>query len=205
MANLKLRFDAYTEEFSSKSLAELRAYAVTHPIDGPISIEIGANRGKFLTELALRNPQRRYLGIEIRKSFAEAACKLAQRKNATNADTIHADANLAIPILIDDGQLTEMFLLYPDPWWKSRHHKRRIIQPDFLDLLARKMPSGGMVWIRTDVGSLADDMRDTLNDHDQFEPLTIDEYPEQPLPWTNREVHCFKQGLPTHLVYFRRI
>ncbi|MEZ4461134.1 MAG: tRNA (guanosine(46)-N7)-methyltransferase TrmB [bacterium] len=204
MADIELRFDEYTEQFSSKSLAELREYAVTHPIDGPISIEIGANRGKFLTELALRHPERRYLGIEIRRSFAQAAQKLARRVGATNSDTIHADANLAIPILIDDGQLDEMFLLYPDPWWKARHHKRRIIQPDFLDLLSQKMPSGGMVWIRTDVGPLADDMRQTLVDHPEFEPLHLDEFPKDPFPWTNREVHCFAQGLPAHLVYFRR-
>lgn len=205
MANLDLRFDAYTEEYSGRSLAELRSYALSHPIDGPISIEIGANRGKFLVDLAEINPDRRYLGIELRLSFARAAASLGKRRGCTNADTIHADANLAIPILIDDGQLEEMFLLYPDPWWKAKHHKRRMIQPDFLDLLAKKMPSGGKVWIRTDVGPLADDMRSTLTDHPEFEPLKLEEYPLNPFPWTNREVHCFERGFPAHLVYFRRI
>ncbi len=205
MANLDLRFDAYTEEYSGRSLAELRSYAVTNPIKGPISIEIGANRGKFLVDLAEKNPERQYLGIELRLSFARAASSLGKRRGCGNADTIHADANLAIPVLIDDGQLEEMFLLYPDPWWKAKHHKRRMIQPDFLDLLGKKMPSGGKVWIRTDVGPLADDMRSTLNDHPEFEPLKLEEYPTMPFPWTNREVHCFERGLPAHLVYFRRI
>ena len=205
MPDLDLRFDAYTEEFSSKWLAELREFGAKHPFRGPISLEIGSNRGKFLVELGERHPDREYLGIEIRKSWAESSQRLADRLGRHNVTMIHADANLAVPILIDDGQLAEFFLLYPDPWWKSRHHKRRMIQPEFLDLLARKMPSGGKVWIRTDVGPLADDMRSTLLDHDAFRAMQLDEFPLEPFPWTNREYHCFEQGLPAHLVYFERI
>lgn len=205
MADLELRFDAYTEKFSSRSLVELREYATSNPFVGPVSIEIGSNRGRFLIDLARRNPDRQYLGIELRRSYAEASQSLARRTGVNNVWMIHADANLAIPILLDDGQLAEMFLLYPDPWWKSRHHKRRMIQPEFLDLLARKMPSGGKVWIRTDVGPLADDMRTTLIDHDAFRIMKQDEYPLEPFPWTNREYHWFAKHLPSHLVYFERI
>lgn len=205
MANLDFRFDDYTEKFSSKMLAELRSYALEHPFKGPVSIEIGANRGKFLTELAERHPEKTYLGIEIRRSFAGISHRRLKRHGCSNADCIHADANLAIPILFDDGQIDEFFLLYPDPWWKSRHHKRRIIQESFLDLMEKKMPKGGKVWIRTDVGPLADEMRDTLILHDAFEPIDPSEYPQEPLPWTNREQHCFEAGIPAHLVYFERV
>lgn len=205
MPDLDLRFDAYTEKFSSKMLAELRQFAEDHPFEGPVSVEIGANRGKFLVELAERHPEQTYVGLELRRSFAQLADRLLKRRGCHNSVCLHADANLAVPILLDDGQLQELFLLYPDPWWKARHAKRRIIQPDFLDILARKMPSGGMVWIRTDVGPLADEMRDTLIAHDAFEPLPFDEFPREAFPWTNREQHCFAAGIPAHLVYFRRI
>jgi len=205
MSDLEFRFDNYTEQFASKMLAELRAYAVDHPFDGPVSIEIGTNRGKFLTEIATAHPEKTYLGLELRKSFAGIAHRRLKRDGNTNADCIHADANLAIPILFDDGQIEEMFLLYPDPWWKARHHKRRIIQETFLDLMEQKMPSGGKIWIRTDVGPLADEMRDTLLLHKSFEPLPIEEYPLEAFPWTNREQHCFEAGIPSHLVYFYRV
>lgn len=186
-------------------LAELRAYAVDNPLPDRVSLEIGSNRGKFISKLAGRNPDKRYLGIEIKRSLARKARKRARRKGADNADVICADANLAIPILIDDGQIEEIFILYPDPWWKKRHRKRRVIQPEFLDLLAPKMCDGGKVWIRTDVGTLADDMREILLDHDRFKAMAPEDYPLEPFPWTTRERHCFKASIPANLVYFVRV
>lgn len=204
MSDLSLRFDAYTEQFFSRQLAWLRERAINDPIQGPVSIEIGSNRGKFLKEIAQAHPDRNFIGIEWRHKFVEIAKDVLAKHNVPNATTFRADANLALPILLDAGQLHELFILFPDPWWKLKHRKKRIIQPAFLDMVATKMPVGGMIWIRTDVGTLADDMRAILDAHPAFDPLSLREFPIEPFPRTNREVTIIEQGLPIHPLYYRR-
>ncbi|MBA2661833.1 MAG: tRNA (guanosine(46)-N7)-methyltransferase TrmB [Bradymonadaceae bacterium] len=205
MPDLSLRFDAHTEHFYSRQLAWLRDRALNDPFVGPVSVEIGSNRGKFLRELSGRDPERFYIGIEWRHKFVELAKEMFEKHGVANAITFRADANLAIPVLFDEGQLQELFVLFPDPWWKSRHRKRRIIQPAFLDILATKMPLGAMIWIRTDVGTLADDMREILDAHPCFEALPFEQFPVEPFPRTNREVTIIAKGLPIHPLYYRRV
>ncbi len=121
MADLDLRFDDITEQYSSKPLAELRAYAQEHTLPERLSMEIGSNKGKFLRGLAKRHPNKFYLGVELRKKWAQQANHSFEKEGITNAHILSADAFLALPILVDDGQLEELFVLYPDPWWKERH------------------------------------------------------------------------------------
>ena len=204
MPNLNLRFDSVIEEHYDWQLAEIRAFAAAMGQPDWLGVEIGTNRGKFLAALAKAHPERCYLGVELRKAWAEVAQRRLERSRVSNAQVLRADANHVLPIVADDGQLDELFLLFPDPWWKARHHKRRIIQPEFLDLLARKMRSGGHLWIRTDVGPLADDMRQTLVAHPHFEPLPLTEYPRKPFPRSTRERHVVRQGMPIHTLYWRR-
>lgn len=154
--------------------------------------------------MAQQFPDRVALGIEIRNKYAKLARRDLEKANVDNAYVLAADAALALPILIDDGQISDVFVLYPDPWWKKKHRKRRVIRPDFLDLLARKMESGGHVWVRSDVGPLADDMRDTLLAHPEFEPLPPEEFPVQPFPRSTRERKWVAAHNPVNLVYFRR-
>jgi tRNA (guanine-N7-)-methyltransferase len=198
------RFDPITEQYYDRPLARLRTLAAELTLPERVSVEIGSNRANFLRGLSQQQPERYHVGIEWKKKYVQWGNELLEAHNVTNALLLQADANLAIPILFDDGQIDELFILFPDPWWKKRHRKRRVIQPEFLDLMTRKMPPGGMIWIRTDVGPLADDMRDVLDAHEHFEPLPFDEYPALPFPRTTREVKIIAQNLPIHLLYYRR-
>lgn len=204
MPDLDLRFDDYTEQYSSKMLEEVRTFARTQPLPDDLLLEIGTNRGRFLKKLAEARPDAGALGVELRRKYARLARRDLEKAGLTNAHVIAADANLLLPIVIDDGQLTDVFILYPDPWWKKRHHKRRIIQPEFLDLLGRKMRSGGTIWCRTDVGPLADYMLEVLTDHPEFAPLDPDDFPLEPFLRSTREAKSIKQGLPVNILYFRR-
>ena len=204
MADLDLRFDPITEEFYDQQLAAIRQWARAHPLQGPVSLEIGSNRGRFLRGLATARPDHLLLGIELRKSWAEQANRSFERHGIQNATVLRADAAMAIPILIDPGQLAEVFVFYPDPWWKTRHQKRRIVRPDMLDLLAQKMRPHAPLWIRTDVGPLANAMRAVLNAHDAFEPLPLAEFPAPPLPHSERDVVTIRNKLPVQLLYYRR-
>lgn len=204
MADLDLRFDDITEQYFDRQLAEIREFARSHPLPDAVSMEIGSNKGKFIRGLARANPDRYYLGIEIRRKWARMANKSYEREGLSNAHVMHADANLAVPVLLDDGQLHELFVLYPDPWWKARHRKRRVIRTESLDLLARKMAPGGKLWIRTDVGSLANDMRADLNAHPEFEPTQLSEYPLTPFPYSERDDVTITNELPVQLLYYTR-
>jgi tRNA (guanine-N7-)-methyltransferase len=205
MPNLDLRFDPITEQYNARALADVRAFAQTWTPRPPVSIEIGSNRGLFLRRLATEHPERDYLGIELRPKFAQTSEKSFARQGITNARVLACDAALALPILFGPGEIGELFVLYPDPWWKSRHRKRRIIRPDFLDLVAEKMVSGGKIWCRTDVGSLANDMRAVFNAHPAFRALHIDQFPTTPFLRSEREVRTIALGMPIHVLYYERI
>ncbi len=202
--DLSYRFDDHTEEHNDQFLKRIREFARNRSLPQNLIVEIGSNRGRFLAAMAERHPDRFALGIEYRPKFTEIAKRRLARRGLDNAEILTADANLVFPILIDDGQIGDIFIPFPDPWWKRKHRKRRIIQPEFLDLLARKMKDDGRVWIRTDVGPLADDMQATLDAHPDFEPLGFDEIPTEPLPRTTRERNIINEKIPIHLLYYRR-
>lgn len=204
MPNLDLRFDELTEKYYDRMLAHIREFAAQTTLPEALTVEIGSNRGKFIEGLAQRHPDRFFLGIELRAKFVRQANRRYERLGLKNAMVLRADANLAIPILFDDGQLEELFALYPDPWWKKRHRKRRIIRPDSLDLLSKKMCPGGRLMLRTDVGPLANDMRGTLNEHADFELLPFDDYPLDPFPYSERDTRSIGMGMPVQLLYYRR-
>jgi tRNA (guanine-N7-)-methyltransferase len=205
MPDLDLRFDPYTEQYSSTSLANVRSFAKSWTPRPPVTIEIGSNRGLFLRKLAQENPERDFLGIELRPKFAQLSEASFAREGITNARVLACDAALAFPILFAPGDIGELFVLYPDPWWKTRHRRRRIIRPDFLDLVAEKMIQGGKIWCRTDVGSLANDMRAVLNAHPAFRAMHIDDYPTTPFLRSERELRTISLGMPINILYYERI
>ena len=206
MADLTLRFDDVIETHYDRQLAQIREWteANQHTIPSSLSIEIGSHRGQFLRQLAARHPDGFYLGVEIRKKWTEQANKRFERYGLTNAHVIRADAAHVIPIVVDDGQLGELFVLYPDPWWKARHKKRRVIRKEMLDMLSPKFAPHGKLWVRTDVGPLANDMRATLNAHPDFEPLPLADYPLSPFPFSERDVVTMRNDLPVQLLYYRK-
>jgi tRNA (guanine-N7-)-methyltransferase len=205
MPNLDYRFDKYTEQYDSDELERVREFARTVELPARVSLEVGTNRGKFLSKLANASPEKTFLGIEWQGKLAGIAQRRVDRRDAENAYVLHADVNHVLPVVFDDGQIEEFFLMYPDPWWKTRHRKRRVIQPDFLDLLAPKMSDGAKVWIRTDVGTFADDMRQTLDEHPDFAPVDLEDIPSQPFPHSTREKHVIRMGLPVHVLYYEKV
>lgn len=205
MPDLDYRFDPITEEHVARQLTEIRDFARDVALPDQLTLEIGSNRGRFIRALAQRHPDRTFLGVEMRFKYVETAREELADAEVSNAWVLCADVNHVLPIVIDDGQLTDVFLLYPDPWWKRQHRTRRVIQPGFLDRLAPKMAAGGKLWIRTDVGPFADDMRDILVDHPEFEPVHPEDYPDEPFPRSTREKHVIREGIPVNLVYFQRI
>ncbi len=138
----------------------------------PRTLEIGFGNGENLAALAAAHPERDYLGIEVHRPGVGHLFMLTQRDNLTN---VRASAHDAVEVLRDQipaGALDEVLVLFPDPWHKKRHHKRRLIQPPFVQLVASRVKPGGMFRLATDWEHYALQMLEVLNASASFENLS---------------------------------
>jgi len=116
----------------------------------PRALEIGFGNGEHLAALAASHPERDYLGIEVHRPGVGHLLMLAANHNLTN---LRASAHDAVEVLRDQippAALNEVLVLFPDPWHKKRHHKRRLIQPPFVELVASRLAPGGTLKLATD-------------------------------------------------------
>jgi tRNA (guanine-N7-)-methyltransferase len=113
-----------------------------------INLEIGCGHGHWLTSFAAKHPSKNFVGIDlITKRINKASSKVTKR-SLNNVSFCKADANEFLEFC--DIVLSNTFIMYPDPWPKKRHFKRRLIQFPFLDLLAQKTQGGGKLYFMTD-------------------------------------------------------
>lgn len=124
--------------------------AALFPSPGPVYMEVGFGMGDSLLALARRYPERNFLGIEVHRPGVGRLLNLAAQYEVDNLRVMSTDAVDVLTHNIVDGALNGMFLFFPDPWPKKKHHKRRIVQPAFTHLIARKLKHGGMFHMATD-------------------------------------------------------
>lgn len=123
----------------------------------PTILEIGFGDGKALLEVAQQNPQQNFIGVEVHQSGIGHLMIRLHDYNLTNVKLFCADAIDVLNTAISDQSLAKICLFFPDPWPKKKHHKRRIVQPDFIDLVAKKLESDGIFHYATDWQNYADD------------------------------------------------
>jgi tRNA (guanine-N7-)-methyltransferase len=140
----------------------------------PRSLEIGFGDGESLAHLAGANPQRDYLGIEVHRPGVGHLLLLAEKQGLGNVRAICHDAVDVLQQHIAPAMLDEVLILFSDPWHKKRHHKRRLIQTPFVDLLASRLRPDGLLKLATDWEPYAQQMLEVLNASPWFTNLSPD-------------------------------
>jgi tRNA (guanine-N7-)-methyltransferase len=140
----------------------------------PRCLEIGFGTGELLGKLATDNPDIDYLGIEVHRSGVGRLLLQIEQSELTNVRVVCHDAVEVLKNLIPNDSFDEMLVFFPDPWHKKRHHKRRLIDADFVDLLADKMADGGILRLATDWQDYAEQMLAVCNANARWLSLSAD-------------------------------
>lgn len=147
-----------------------------HPLDleqlfarqAPLVLEVGFGNGTSLSAMAKNMPEKDFIGIEVHRPGVGNLLLQIEEQGLTNLRLFCHDAVEVLKQQIPDNSLDQFQLFFPDPWHKKRHHKRRIVQASFLDLLAKKLKQGGVIHMATDWEDYAIHMMEQLKVHPAF-------------------------------------
>ena len=146
-----------------------------------VTLEVGFGNGDSLLEMAIQQPNQNFLGIEVYEAGVGRLINEANKNQLVNLKIIKDDAVEVLNDNIPDDSISHFQLFFPDPWHKKRHHKRRIIQTSFLDLLTKKLKNNGIVHIATDWENYAEHIMEVLESHSHFKNCAGDHiYSEKP-------------------------
>nr|YP_002049174.1 tRNA (guanine-N(7)-)-methyltransferase [Paulinella chromatophora]ACB42964.1 tRNA (guanine-N(7)-)-methyltransferase [Paulinella chromatophora] len=183
-------------------------HTIFHDIDLPIHLDIGCARGRFLLKLAQLDPKWNYLGVEIRQSLVTAA--EIDRKTLCIYNLYYMFCNATVSLQdwinrLSPGQIQRVTIQFPDPWFKKKHTKRRILQPDLLLSITRTFVIDNQLFLQSDVITSIESMikiTELSGCYNRFgtpwettNPLLIS---------TEREQYVQKKGLPIYRVLYKR-
>ena len=137
----------------------------------PVELDIGCGRGLFLVNAALAKPATNFLGLEIDYREGRRTAKRLRKREMGNARVIGGDSRLVLEHMIEPQSVAAAHVYFPDPWWKKRHHKRRLFTDRFVLLLARVLEYGGLVHTWTDVEDYFDVISGLMNHSVLFSTL----------------------------------
>lgn len=173
---------------------------------GPIELDVGFGRGRSFLERAAQTDEVRLIGVEIKAKWAYRVEQRRVREGFAHARAYRADVRDLLARSGPAGCLSRVYVHFPDPWWKKRHHKRMVVTDTFLDDLARLLAPGGELFVQTDVEERADAYEATVAAHDAFVPAAdgwrVDANPTGAR--SNREVRAEEDGLPVYRILARR-
>ncbi|MFQ5450245.1 MAG: tRNA (guanosine(46)-N7)-methyltransferase TrmB [Nitrospinaceae bacterium] len=130
--------------------------------ENPLHLEIGFGNGKFLIEMAIREPGDNFVGMDFYHKGIRKVISRINKLQIKNIRIAYGDAREKVPLIFEDEELKRVYINFPDPWPKKRHYKRRLIKPPFVETLSRKLVRGGEVHIATDSQPYAREILDFL-------------------------------------------
>ncbi|MFI6525170.1 tRNA (guanosine(46)-N7)-methyltransferase TrmB [Streptomyces uncialis] len=173
----------------------------------PVVLEIGFGMGEATARMAADDPGTGILAVDVHTPGQGNLLSLADRGELTNVRVANGDAIILLTSMLGPDSLDGLRIYFPDPWPKKRHHKRRIVQPEFLDLAAGRLKPGALLHCATDWEPYAEQMLDVLTAHPAFENTRVDGgFAPRPAfrPRTRFEGQGLDKGHPVHDVLFRR-
>ena len=159
----------------------------------PVALEIGFGMGEATAAMAEAQHERDLLAVDVHTPGHGALLRLVEQRGLSNVRVADGDAMVLLRDMLAPECLAEVRVFFPDPWPKSRHAKRRLVTPDFADLIADRLEPGGRLHIATDWQAYADQARRVLKDHPSF-ALSVD------APWrphTRFEEQARSAGRPS--------
>ncbi len=185
--------------------------ALTAPLDvgalvggeGAWEVELGFGKGRFLLAQALARPEVRYLGVELAVYYYRLLARRASRQGADNLLVVRGDALYVLSALLPAGFADAVHVYFPDPWPKSRHHKRRLFEPETIDLVLGLLKPGASLWFATDFVEYGELVWGILASYPGLELRRI-EGPWPGGPRTNYEAKFVAEGRPILRLEARR-
>jgi len=172
----------------------------------PLHLDIGCARGRFIMRMAEIEPKWNFLGVEIREPLVDEANRLGQEAGLTNLHYTFCNAMLWLDRLIEnvpDGMLQMVTIQFPDPWFKKKHAKRRMVNAELVEAMVDRLAVGGKIFVQTDIEFLAAEMRDLFNADERLSSLAV---AENPFPVkTERERAVEEKGLDVFRSMFLKI
>ncbi|MFE6703221.1 tRNA (guanosine(46)-N7)-methyltransferase TrmB [Streptomyces sp. NPDC057718] len=185
-----------------------RVLDLSELFDGlPVVLEIGFGMGEATAQMAADAPGTGILAVDVHTPGQGNLLGLADRAGSTNVRVANGDAVILLREMLAPESLDGLRVYFPDPWPKARHHKRRLIQPDFLDLVAPVLKPGAIIHCATDWEPYAEQMLEVLTAHPRFENTAADGgYAPRPAfrPLTRFEGQGLDKGHVVHDLLFAR-
>ena len=148
---------------------------------GPKVLEIGFGMGDSLLQMAAAEPATDFIGIEVHPPGVGTIMNIAQSEGISNLRVYLADANDVLEECFPPQSIDRLQLYFPDPWHKKKHNKRRIVQPQFVQLVREKLRPGGLLHMATDWQHYAEQMLEPLDEAEGFETIAgIGQYSPRP-------------------------
>lgn len=171
----------------------------------PLHLDIGCARGRFILKMAQAFPERNFLGAEIREPLVTEANRLARENNLTNLHYEFNNATHSLERLLENlpaDVLEAVTIQFPDPWYKKKHHKRRMVDHNLVHAIVKHLKTSGRIFVQTDVEFLAEEMFEIFRAN---ESLIETEIRENPFPIkTERETAVEEKLLPIYRALFKK-
>ena len=192
-------------------LDERGGWAGVFPKEQPLAVEIGLGKDTHILDQAEACPEMNFVGLEYsRKKLDKILSKISQRGGISNLRVVHADVTRVFNVIFPPESLELIYIFFPDPWPKKRHHGRRIIRRDFIPVISQTLRPGSPLEIRTDNEEYVEQMVEVLSAEPTLEnTVTPAPYLADPLEKDTHIPTLFEakfrlRGLPIHYFYYRK-
>jgi tRNA (guanine-N7-)-methyltransferase len=171
----------------------------------PLHLDIGCARGRFILKMAQIEKDQNFLGVEIRQQLVEEANRIAQEKNLSNLHYEFCNAMIALDKLLEkipEGILQTVSIQFPDPWFKKKHAKRRMVNRELVETVVAHLAENGRIFVQTDIEFLAGEMFELFRENENLREIEIS---ENPFPVkTERESAVEEKDLPVFRAMFEK-